>query len=147
MVGMNQRAQDLHALQPDPLEARAGEVEHYVAALQELAEHDPDLAGRHAWSQIRLAGMRAGQRRYEALDSLNCIFRLGTVPDPLLEGPYDGLVVTTRTFAATDPLFRALLSLWMPWLGKRFDVTATFISTEPRPGSRSGQTTQRHHQE
>ncbi len=124
-MGLNQRVQDLHALQPDPLEPRAEEVERYVAALQELAESDPDLAGRQAWSQIRLAGMRGGRRRSEALDSLNCIFRLGTVPKPSLDGPYDGLVVTTTTFAATDPLFRVLLSLWMPWRGKRFDAKTT----------------------
>ncbi len=29
----NQRAEELHALQPDPLEARAEEVERYVGAL------------------------------------------------------------------------------------------------------------------
>jgi hypothetical protein len=30
------------------------------------------------------------------------------------------------TFAATDPILRALSSIWMPWLGKRFDAeTAT----------------------
>lgn len=120
-MGINQRAPDLHALQPDPLEPRAEEVERYVAALQDLAGFDPDLAGRQAWRQIRLAGMRAGQRRSEALDSLNRIFRLATVPEPSPDGPYDGLVVTTTTFAAADPLFRVLLSLWMPWLGKRFD--------------------------
>ncbi len=43
-MAINQRAQDLHALQPDPLEPRAEEVERYVAALQEIAESDPDLA-------------------------------------------------------------------------------------------------------
>jgi hypothetical protein len=126
MMATNQRAQDLHALQPDPLEPRPEEVERYVAALQELAASDPDLAGRQAWSQIRLAGMRADRRRSEALESLNRIFRISTMPEPLPDGPYDGLVVTTTTFAATDPLFRVLLSLWMPWLGKRFDsATAT----------------------
>src|SRR5215211_1645097 len=125
MMGINQKAQNLYALQPDPLEPRAEEVERYVAALQELAASDPDLAGRQAWSQIRLAGMRAG-RRSEALDSLNRIFRLATMPETPPDGPCDGLVVTTTTFAATDPLFRVLLSLWMPWLGKRFDAaTAT----------------------
>ena len=124
-MGIDRRAHDLHALQPDPLEPIAEEVERYVAALQELAESDPDVAGRQAWTQIRLAGMRAGRRRSEVLDSLNRMFRLGTVPEAPLEGPYDGLVVTTTTFAATDPLFRAFLSLWMPWRGKRFDVKAT----------------------
>jgi len=119
---INQSAQNLHALQPDPLEPSAEEVERYIAALQELAESGSDLVERQAWSQIRLAGMRAGRRRSEALDSLNRIFRLGTAPEPSPDGPYDGLVVTTTTFAAADALFRVLLSLWMPWLGKRFDA-------------------------
>jgi hypothetical protein len=122
MMGIDRRAPNLHALQPDPLEPNAEEVERYVAALQEFAESEPDLAGRQAWNQIRLAGMRGGRHRSEVLDSLNRIFRLGTVPEPPLDGPYDGLVVTTRTFALTDPLFRVLVSLWMPWVGKRFDA-------------------------
>jgi hypothetical protein len=42
----NQRAEELHALQPDPLEPRAEEVESYIGGLQELAESDPDLARR-----------------------------------------------------------------------------------------------------
>jgi hypothetical protein len=42
----NQRAEELYALQPDPLEPHAEEVERYVGALQELAESDPDLARR-----------------------------------------------------------------------------------------------------
>jgi hypothetical protein len=112
----------LYALQPDPLEPCAEEVECYIATLQEIAESDPDLAERQAWSQIRLAGMRAGRSRNEALDSLNRTFRLASVPDPSPDGLYHGVLVTTTTFAVTDPLFRTLSSLWMPWLGKRFDA-------------------------
>jgi hypothetical protein len=122
----NQRAEELYALQPDPLEPHAEEVERYVGALQELAESDPALARRQVWAQIRLAGMRAGRRRDEAYDSLNRIFRLGTLPEPMLNGPYDGAPIAPTTFAATDPILRALSSLWMPWLGKRFNgETAT----------------------
>src|SRR5215203_3752758 len=76
-MGIDRRAPNLHALQPDPLEPIAEEVERYVAALQEFAESEPDLAGRQAWNQIRLAGMRGGRRRSEVLDSLN---RRSTVP-------------------------------------------------------------------
>jgi hypothetical protein len=122
----NRTAEELHALQPDPLEPRAEEVERYVGALQGLAESDPDLARRQTWAQIRLAGIRAGRRRSEAHDSLNRIFRLGTLPEPRLDGRFDGVPITPTTFAATDPILRALSSLWMPWLGKRFDAeTAT----------------------
>jgi hypothetical protein len=120
----NQRAQELLTLQPDPLEPRPEEVERYVEALQELAEADPDLARCQIWNQIRLAGMRAGRRRAEAHDSLNRIFRLGTLPEPMLDGPFEGIAITPTTFAATDPIFRVLSYLWMPWLGKRFDAEA-----------------------
>jgi len=118
----NQTAEELLTLQPDPLEPRADETEHYVGALQTLAKSDPDLAQRQTWNQFRLAGMRAGRRRDEVHDSLNRIFRLGTLPEPMLDGPYDGVALTPTTFAATDPILRALSSLWMPWLGKRFDA-------------------------
>ena len=138
-MGINRRAQDLHALQPDPLEPIAEEVERYVGALQEFAETDPDLAGRQAWNQIRLAGMRGGRRRSEVLDSLNRIFRLGTVPEPPLDGPCDGLVVTTRTFALTDPLFRVLVSIWMPWVGKRFDAETMSGDNLMLPSARAGE--------
>jgi hypothetical protein len=123
---MNQRAEELLALQPDPLEPRAEEVERYVRALQMLADSDPDLARRQTWNQIRLAGMRAGRRRDEAHDSLNRIFRLGILPDPSLDGRFVGDAIAPTTFAATDPILRTLSHLWMPWLGKRFDAgTAT----------------------
>ncbi len=118
----NHRAQELLALQPDPIEPRAEEVERYVEALQVLAETDPDLARRQSWNQIRLAGTRASRHRAEAHDSLNRIFRLGTVPEPMLDGRFDGFAITPTTFASADPVLRALASFWMPWLGKRFDA-------------------------
>src|SRR3712207_6547588 len=132
----NQRAQGLLALQPDPLEPHAEEVERYVEALQVLAEDDPDLARRQTWNQIRLAGMRAGRRRAEAHDSLNRIFGLGTLPEPALDGPFEGLAITPATFAATDPVFRALSQLWMPWLGKRFDAEAQTGDNTMLPSAR-----------
>jgi hypothetical protein len=121
-MSTNYRPQELLTLQPDPLEPRAEEVERYVEALQVLAETDPDLARSQTWDQIRLAGMRAGRHRAEAHDSLSRIFRLGTLPEPMLDGRYDGVAITPTTFAGADPVLRALASLWMPWLGKRFDV-------------------------
>ena len=108
-------------LEPDPLEPTPDQVERYVAALQDLAARDPELARRQAWAQIRLAGARAGSRRKEAHDTLNRIFRLGGPPEPPLEGPMRGILVTPITAALTDPLMRALSSSWMPWVGKRFD--------------------------
>jgi hypothetical protein len=122
----NSEVQELLALQPDPLRPSPEEVERYVAALQELAESDADLAGRQGWNQIRLAGMRAGRRRAEAHDTLNRIFRLGALPEPTLDGPIEGVAITPTTIATIDLLLWTLSSVWMPWVGKRFDSeTAT----------------------
>ena len=109
---------------PDPLEPHADEVERYVSALREAAGSRPELARREAWEQIRLAGARAGHRRAEALDTLNRLFRLGGAPPPL-DGPYRGIFVTPTTFRALDPVLRAIAAAWMPWVGKRFEATAT----------------------
>jgi len=108
-------------LRPDPLEPRPEQVERYVRTLRDLAATDPELARREAWEQIRLAGARAGSKRREAHDSLNRMFRLGTPPSEPLDGPFRGILVTTTTFAALDPLFRGLAAAWLPWVGKRFD--------------------------
>ena len=115
---------DVHALEPDPLEPSPEEVERYVGALQELAASDPDLARRRAWAQIRLAGQRARSRPTEARDSLNRIFRLGSPPDPPLDGETRGILVTPVMPGPVEPAFRALASAWMPWTGKRFDAAA-----------------------
>jgi len=84
----------------------------------DIAELAP--ARREAWRQIRLAGRRAGRHRTEALDTLGRMFRQGSAPLEPLDGPYDGILVTTTTWRLTDPAFRVLASAWMPWMGKRF---------------------------
>ena len=115
-------APDLHTLEPDPLEAKPQEVERYVAAVQEIAEHDPELAQRLAWNQIRLAGVRSRRRPTEAQESLNRIFRLGAPPDPSIDGPTRGILVTPVLPSFAQVPFRGLAEAWMPWAGKRFDA-------------------------
>jgi hypothetical protein len=132
----NQRAEELLTLQPDPLEPRAEEMERYVGTLQTLAESDLDLAQHQTWNQFRLAGMRAGRRRDEVHDSLNRIFRLGTLPEPGLDGRFAGFAITPTTFAVSDPVLRMLSSLWMPWLGKRFDAETATGDNIMLPGAR-----------
>jgi hypothetical protein len=114
----------LYAQQPDPLEARPEEVEEYVKAIQGLGPADAELAQREAWTQIRLAGERAARDRVAALDALNRMFRLGTPPDPSIDGPCDGILVTTSIAGVVDPVLRRVKSGFMPWLGKRFDSSA-----------------------
>src|SRR5207245_1080320 len=109
------------ALEPDPLETTPDEVERYIAALQETAGDQPELARRLVWNQIRLAGIRGRSNRKEAYESLNRMFRLGVPPDPPIDGPTNGILVTPVMPRLAEPGFRALAGAWMPWVGKRFD--------------------------
>ena len=119
---MATRLTALPSLEPDPLEPRPDEVERYVEALQGLSKANADLARRAAWNQIRLAGARAGRRPAEAHETLNRIFRLGVPPDPPLDGPTRGLMVTPILARTLDLGLRALANSWIPWTGKRFDA-------------------------
>jgi hypothetical protein len=120
------RLTELPSLEPDPLTPQPEEVERYVEALQGLSKANADFARRASWAQIRLAGARAGSRPTEARDSLNRIFRLGVPPDPPLDGPTRGILVTPTLPRPADLGLRGLASAWMPWTGKRFHgATAT----------------------
>jgi hypothetical protein len=114
-------APELHALEPDPLETTPDQVERYVTRVQELADSDPGLAKRLAWNQIRLAGARARRHPQEAQQSLSRIFRLGVPPDPPIEGPTNGILVTPVMPRVAEVPLRGLTEAWMPWMGKRFD--------------------------
>jgi hypothetical protein len=135
-VRTNHEAEELLTLQPDPLEPSAEETERYVGALQKLTESDPELARHQTWNQLRLAGMRARRHRDEVQDSLNLIFRLGALPEPGPNGRFDGLAITPTTFAFCDPVLSMLSSLWMPWLGKRFDAERATGENIMPPGAR-----------
>jgi len=121
---MATRLTQIPALEPDPLAPRPEEVERYVEAVQGLTKANAELARRAAWNQIRLAGARADSRPEEAHDTLNRIFRLGVPPDPPLEGPTRGIMVTPTVSRPADFALRALASVWLPWTGKRFDSAA-----------------------
>jgi hypothetical protein len=121
---MATRLTELRSLEPDPLEPSAAEVARYVEALQGLTKANADLARRAAWNQIRLAGARAGRRPAEAQETLDRVFRLGAPPDPPLDGPMRGIVVTPTVPRPFDLGLRALAGAWMPWKGKRFEAAA-----------------------
>jgi hypothetical protein len=123
-MSIETEAPDLHALEPDPLEAKPDEVERYAAAVQGIAESDPERAKQLAWNQFRLAGVRARKRPDEARESLNRMFRLGVPPDPPIDGPTRGILVTPTLPRWAEVPFRGLADAWMPWVGKRFDSQA-----------------------
>ncbi len=121
---MATRLTALPALEPDPLEPRPDSVARYVEALQGLSKANAELARRAVWNQIRLAGARAARRPAESRQTLDRIFRLGTPPNPALDGPTRGIMVAPTLRRPLDLGLRAAASAWLPWTGKRFDAEA-----------------------
>ena len=62
--------------------------------------------------------------RERALSDLNELFRSGTAPDPLPDGPLSGEFLTGTVARPADAAARAIASMYMPWLGKAFDREA-----------------------
>jgi hypothetical protein len=55
---------------------------------------------------------------------LEGLFARGVLPDPPLDGRYDGALLHLTLGPGADLALRSLLDLWLPWLGKRFDAAA-----------------------
>lgn len=62
-------------------------------------------------------------RGAKAATELDELFGCGTVPRDL-DGPTDGILITTTTNPLLDPAVAAVTGLWMPWQGKRFDAAS-----------------------
>ncbi|NMO04417.1 hypothetical protein HH308_24665 [Gordonia sp. TBRC 11910] len=93
----------------------------FLARLRTLASVDAAAAQDQAWQLIDSLRVRAGgDERDAAIDNLNQLFALGATPTAL-DGPTDGMLVTTTTNRALDGAAKALTENWMPWRGKSFD--------------------------
>jgi hypothetical protein len=55
---------------------------------------------------------------------LEGMFARGVVPEPPLDGRYDGALLHLTLGPGGDLALGAVFRLWMPWLGKRFDAAA-----------------------
>jgi hypothetical protein len=98
-------------------------VARRLSELRELALSDPGRAQRDTWAWIRELGKaRDGEQ-------LAKLFGLGTPPTKPIDGPTDGILVTTLTNPLVDIPVRIITGLWMPWMGKSFDPkTSTGIN-------------------
>ncbi|HYO49427.1 MAG TPA: hypothetical protein VEW94_06215 [Chloroflexia bacterium] len=131
--------------EPHPLHPRTREVLEYVREVQQAdfaLSRALDVAGGYALPmpergvllrkrasadaaisrQALLAGRRMGPAREESLEILNGIFKLGSAPQPALDGRFRGQLVTTTFYGPLDSYTRFLSRLWMPWKGKRFNA-------------------------
>lgn len=108
---------------PSEAVTSASSVQARVADLRERAPGDPVAVRDETWQWFLDLKKRSGSDQKAADTELNELFRLG-VPPTELDGPTDGILVTTTTNRLLDPAVRAITSLWMPWQGKRFDADA-----------------------
>ena len=72
-----------------------------------------------------------------ALARLDELFRSGSVPDPAPEGFQRGRLVATSISSPVDVVARRIASLYMPWLGKSFDATASEGVNILRPSAKT----------
>jgi hypothetical protein len=59
-----------------------------------------------------------------AIEELNGLFESGRPPDPAPDGLLRGRAISSTIAGGLDALGRRLASLYMPWLGKKFDSRA-----------------------
>jgi hypothetical protein len=69
---------------------------------------------------VRFSRARLEYDRHNALDILERIFRLGTVPTP--SGRYQGELIGLSTGLLSDPFFEWLTRIYLPWQGKTFNA-------------------------
>lgn len=91
-----------------------GVIADRVAELRVAARRDPAGVQEEMWDWIKQLGAK---RDTETLEEL---FEAGMAPRGL-DGPADGLLVTTVVNPLIDFPVRLATSLWMPWRGKVFD--------------------------
>lgn len=139
-----ERLKRARMIEPDALHPQQGDVVRFVQEMQQadtaLAEAlvtsggalDPPeraMLGRRRASvdaaiarQASLAARRMGSNRKEALETLDAMFKLGSVPDPPINGSYRGQFLTSTILAPLDSSGRFVSRLYMPWQGKRLDA-------------------------
>jgi cholesterol oxidase len=95
---------------PDPVQER-------ITALRELAAVDHARAQDDLWEWIQELG---DERDGETLAAL---FELGRPPEHL-DGPADGILVTTLINPVVDVPLRLISKVWSPWRGATFDAVS-----------------------
>jgi cholesterol oxidase len=95
--------------------ARKGAVADRVLALRAVAPREHASAQEEVWAWIKELGAKHDTK------TLGELFELGATPRGL-DGPADGILVTTVVNPLVDLPVRLATSLWMPWRGKTFDA-------------------------
>ena len=75
-----------------------------------------------AWNNLQAARELLNRQRAQGAAALNTLFRSGRVPDPALNGRYQGELLVIDIAPGFTQVVQWLTSLWMPWLGKTFQT-------------------------
>ncbi|OBJ82849.1 hypothetical protein [Mycobacterium asiaticum] len=105
------------------------------AAESRVSELRKRQASDEAWQWILELKERAKADSVAAEAELNAIFSKGAAPRSL-DGPTNGILVTTTTNPLVDAAVRFVTNLWMPWQGKRFDSEGHAGDNRMTSGSR-----------
>lgn len=102
-------------------------VQDGVDAVARLADLRAD-AGKPgtaaaAWAWLEDLRGTAREDLASAEPVLDALFAAGTTPTAL-DGATEGILVATTTNRVLDTAVKALIAVWMPWRGKRFDSEA-----------------------
>lgn len=101
----------------------AAGVEGRLEWLRNSIKAEPSGAAEAAWAWIVELSARSKTDAAKAEAELDELFGMGAVPTGL-DGPTEGILVSTTTNPKADAAVRAVTALWMPWQGKRFDSAA-----------------------
>lgn len=99
----------------------SGAVAERVAKLRERSPQDRQGARDEAWSWLGELGERARSDREGALSDLRALFLCGR-PAEGIEGQTEGVLVTWTMHPLADRVIGTITGVWMPWLGKKFDL-------------------------
>ena len=86
-----------------------------------VGQSRPVSAPEPAAARLQAARRLLKDHRRQGLAALSELFRGGTLPDPPLDGRYDGKFVTVDLVPGLTQIALLVANLWMPWLGKSFD--------------------------
>ncbi len=106
-----------------------------MAKLRTCAVSDPVAAREEAWAWIEELGEQARDRRADAHEALDELFRCGQPADDV-RGRTEGVLVSWTLHPLADRVLSAITDAWMPWLGKSFDRDSHEGSNTLRPSAR-----------
>ena len=102
-----------------PMRVAPGTVAR-LGELRERGQRSPVEARDATWEWLLELRERAGRDRDAACATLRELFRAGTPPRDI-DGRTEGILLTPLIAGPVDLGIRVLASVWMPWLGKRFN--------------------------